>query len=92
MTIEMLLALEAWISDFQMGSNTKPLYQVVPEVWAQMSNKIIETKKLHAGARNALDEMTPKIRKLSDDYDLAELKLKFKDIVQLYISEKIVYA
>ena len=61
MTIEMLLALQEWISDFKMGATKKPLYQVIPEVWAQMTLTIIETKKLHAGARNALDEITPKI-------------------------------
>lgn len=58
----------------------------------KMCNGIKRTNRLHAGAINALDEITPKVEKMVENYTLDELKKKLTEIITNYIEEKIVFA
>jgi hypothetical protein len=91
MTIEMLTALRSWVNDFSLKFWGNQLRKFL-ESWMKMCNGIRRTNRLHAGALNALDEITPKVEKMVENNSLEELKGKLNEIISNYIEEKIVFA
>ena len=57
-----------------------------------MCNRIRQTNRLHAGALNALDEISTKVEKFAENCSLEELKAKLEKTISNYIEEKIVFA